>query len=83
MRGAEGGEPDGVGVASLSRIIQEHSEYIQSTTKGPVCPLTSTSDLSHVIVEDEQKVGHMSECASVIKYHMILTEIGYKRDSLH
>ena len=60
VRGTEGGEPDGVGVTSLARIIREHAEYIQSTTKGPVCPLTSDSDLSHVIVEDEQKVGHMT-----------------------
>ena len=56
VRGTEGGG-DGESVTSLMRIIRDHSEYIQSTTKGLVCPLTSESDLSHVIIEDEQKVG--------------------------
>ena len=48
-----GGEGGG---ASLTRVIENHREYIETTTKGPVNPWTSTSDLSHKIVEEEQKV---------------------------
>ena len=54
VRRVEGGEGDGV--TALQRIISEHSDYIESTTKGPVCPLTPDCDLSHVMVEEEQKV---------------------------
>ena len=49
-----GGEGGG---ASLSHIIQHHREYIQSTTKGPVNPRTSDSDLSQQLIEEEQKVS--------------------------
>ena len=55
VRGVEGG--GGEVVATLQRIISEHSDYIEGTTKGPVCPLTSDCDLTHMIVEEEQKVG--------------------------
>ena len=55
VRGVEGGV--GEVVATLQRIISEHSDYIEGTTKGPVCPLTSDCDLTHMIVEEEQKVG--------------------------
>ena len=58
VRRVEGGEGDGV--TSLQRIISEHSDYIESTTKGPVCPLTPDCDLRHVMVKEEQKV-----CVSV------------------
>ena len=54
VRRVEGGEGDGV--TALQRIISEHSDYIESTTKGPVCPLTPDCDLRHVMVEEEQKV---------------------------
>ena len=52
VRRVEGGEGDGV--TALQRIISEHSDYIESTTKGPVCPLIPDCDLSHVMVEEEQ-----------------------------
>ena len=55
VRGVEG--EDGEVVATLQHIISEHSDYIEGTTKGPVCPLTSDCDLTHMIVEEEQKVG--------------------------
>ena len=48
-----GGETGGV---SLTRVIEEHKEYIETTTKGPVTPWTSNSDLSKTIVEEKQKV---------------------------
>ena len=54
VRGVEGG--GGEVVASLQRIISEHLEYIEGTTKGPVCPLTPNCDLTHMMVEEEQKV---------------------------
>ena len=54
VRGVEGG--GGEVVASLQRIISEHLEYIEGTTKGPVCPLTPDCDLTHMMVEEEQKV---------------------------
>ena len=41
---------------SLQRIISEHLDYIESTTKGPVCPLTPDRDLRHAMAEEEQKV---------------------------
>ena len=50
----EGGEREGV--TSLQRIISEHLDYIESTTKGPVCPLTPDRDLRHAMAEEEQKV---------------------------
>ena len=55
VRDVEGG--GGEVVATLQRIISEHSDYIEGTTKGPVCPLTSDCDLTHMIVEEELKVG--------------------------
>ena len=54
VRGVEGG--GGEVVASLQCIISEHLEYIEGTTKGPVCPRTPDCDLTHMIVEEEQKV---------------------------
>ena len=54
VRGVEGG--GGEVVASLQRIISEHLEYIEGATKGPVCPLTPDCDLTHMMVEEEQKV---------------------------
>ena len=50
----EGGEREGV--TSLQRIISEHLDYIESTTKGLVCPLTHDRDLRHAMAEEEQKV---------------------------
>ena len=47
--GGEGGE-------GLRRIIQQHLEYIESTTKGPLRPLTPDVALGKTLVEDEQKV---------------------------
>lgn len=44
------------GGASLSRVIEEHKDYIESTTKGPLNPKDVNSDLSEVLVEEEQKV---------------------------
>ena len=46
----EGGESEGV--TSLQHIILEHLDYIESTTKGPVCPLT----LRHVMADAKQQV---------------------------
>ena len=46
-----------VGGASLTRVIQEHKEYIESTTKGPLSPKTLNFDLSQMIIEEEQKVS--------------------------
>ena len=43
-------------VDSLNRIISGHADYIQSTTKGPVRPLTPECDLGALSIEDEQKV---------------------------
>ena len=64
VRRVEGGEGDGV--TSLQHIILEHSDYIESTTKGPVCPLTPDCDLRHVMVEEEQKVClYMCVCVCV------------------
>ena len=48
-----GGEGGG---ASLMRVVQEHKAYIESTTKGPVNRRTLDSDLTHMLVEDKQKV---------------------------
>ena len=48
------------GGASLTRVIQEHKDYIQTTTKGPVTPRTLDSDLPQKLIEDEQKVCHMT-----------------------
>ncbi|CAI8001069.1 Isoleucine--tRNA ligase, cytoplasmic, partial [Geodia barretti] len=53
-----GGEGGG---ASLTRVIENHREYIETTTKGPVNPWTSTSDLSHKIVEEEQKMKGLAD----------------------
>lgn len=50
-----GGEGGG---ASLTRVIEGHREYIETTTKGPVNPWTLDSDLSNKIVEEEQKVKY-------------------------
>ena len=50
----EDGEREGV--TSLQRIISEHLDYIDSTTNGPVCPLTPDRDLRHAMAEEEQKV---------------------------
>ena len=58
VRMVEGGEKEQVD--SLVRIIGNHSEYIQNTTKGPVRPLTPDINLSSVIIEDEQKVSKPS-----------------------
>lgn len=44
------------GGASLTRVIEEHKEYIESTTKGPVNPWTLDSDLSNKLVEENAKV---------------------------
>jgi isoleucyl-tRNA synthetase len=44
------------GGASLTRVIQEHKYNIESTTRGPVNPRTSHSDLSSMMVEETQKI---------------------------
>ena len=74
VRGVEGG--GGEVVATLQRIISEHSDYIEGTTKGPVRPLTSDCDLTHMIVEEE---GEGEEervcdrvCSCVVKLVLIL-----------
>ena len=50
----EGGESEGV--TSLQCIISEHLDYIESTTKRPVCTLTPDCDLRHAMAEEEQKM---------------------------
>ena len=54
VRGVEGGNCEVV--AALKHIISEHLDYIEGTTKGPVCPLAPDRDLTHMMVEEEQKV---------------------------
>ena len=47
------------GGASLAGVIQEHKDYIESTTKGPLNPRDLNSDLSQVLVEEKQKVQYI------------------------
>ncbi len=55
VRAAASGQSDS-SAPSLNEIISSHSDYIRSTTKGPLQPLTPEDDLTALIIEDEQKV---------------------------
>ena len=59
---------------SLQRIISEHLDYIESTTKGPVCPLTPDHDLRHAMAEEEQKVC-LFVCTCVFVHQYTLYKI--------
>ena len=41
---------------SLKRIITDHKDYIESTTKGPIVERSRVADFGGVIVKEEQKV---------------------------
>ena len=56
-------------MTSLQHTISEHLDYIESTTKGPVCPLTPDRDLRHVMAEEEQKV---CLCMHILYSHMCM-----------
>ena len=58
-------------MTSLQHIISEHLDYIESTTKGPVCPLTSDRDLRHLMVEEEQV------CLCVCVYYIAMCVCGW------
>ena len=47
---------EGSGPVSLRRVIGQHRDHIEGTTKGPVVQRSSETDLSHVLEKDEQKV---------------------------
>ena len=53
---------EGVAVSSLRRIIGEHREYIEGTTKGPVVERSQEIDLKDMLVEEEQKVMKWGCC---------------------
>ena len=71
IRQVEGEGGGAEGVATLSRVVPEHKEYIESTTKGPVNPRTSNSDLSQQLIEDEQKVQTWRRWSN--DHHMTIT----------
>ena len=43
--------------AALCKVIQQHREQIEGTTKGPVVQRSAESDMSKVMDSDEQKVS--------------------------
>ena len=43
-------------MATLTRVITEHRETIQSTTRGPLFEKTPNTELEGLIDKDKQKV---------------------------
>lgn len=54
------------GCRDLSRVIDAHRDYIQTTTKGPLVPRTGKSERRKLIGEDKQKV--ISLCHPFAKF---------------
>ena len=42
---------------SLKKVISDHKEYIETTTKGPVMERAKVTDFGGIIVKEEQKVS--------------------------